>query len=830
MRLKFNALCTVNAIKICTLSATLLTLEAIAQLPTIPSQELGKTLNQIAEEFSIDLAISESLVAGKTAPVVEGADTAIEALRSALRNTDLIIEQLSSGAFVVRESATVVSPSGEENARNSDVKDVEVIVVTAGRYEQSINTIARSSIVIAPQTLQKDLTRTSNIGDLLGTRVPGFGAPSATDISRSNQLRGRDPQYLLDGVPLSFNGGAGIGGFALTKFDPEIIERVEVIYGPNSVYGAGATGGVIQFFTKQAADEDPFSVSLRLQSTTFLGGDDTFGIDTSYKPTISVLGDLGKFDYLASYSFDKQKALIDGEGDISSPVYYGFSEENFYFAKLGYEFTREQRLEAFYNYQDVDYDVSGLNVRIADDGRAVAFEDPTVVSPQAPITPFNEKEIISVKYEHSKLFGGALELQYYSRKDERVGGFVDLRANALNPGWPTFWPSNYQATFLDESDGFRSRYYYDINSKLRLTAGIDIEDQERQSDAFEFLLPPDFDQTGMTDGTAQEGLFGFPFTLETLGIFGQAEYRINEKLRFSAGIRWEDVEFSIGAGRRIFERTLDAQGNQVARPGGSGENDGIAYNLGLTYDINDNINIFTSFAQGYEVPSLSQVASRVPPEQELVSNEAVEPQIVDNYEIGLRANYDKYSYSIAIFFADSELGQNFIYDPVTNEGVYNRSPQENYGFEAVFEWTPVDFLKLEGLFSWNEGDFDPDGDGPDPEVPLTTLDISPWKASLFADWFINNDVTMYVQALIVGDRDRAFDEGVDLYEINGYEVFDLGLTYELPKGTLNAQINNVFDKTYITPTSQTYIGNPNFAPRVAGAPGRALSLSYSVMF
>ncbi len=62
------------------------------------------------------------------------------------------------------------------------------------------------------------------------------------------------------------------------------------------------------------------------------------------------------------------------------------------------------------------------------------------------------------------------------------------------------------------------------------------------------------------------------------------------------------------------------------------------------------------------------------------------------------------------------------------------------------------------------------------------------------------------------------------------EVQDLGLNWDVFSGTLSAQFSNALDETYITPASQTYIGNPLFAPRVAGAPGRALSIAYNITF
>lgn len=147
---------------------------------------------------------------------------------------------------------------------------LDTVVITAGRREQKINEIARSVIVIDQDALDNELIKTANVVDFLGTQVPGFGAPTGIDLVRTNTLRGRDPQYLVDGVPLDYNGGSAFRTSPLTKFDPQTPGRVEVLYGPTSIYGAGASGGIVQFFTKDAAEE-PFELTLRQQVTLFPG-------------------------------------------------------------------------------------------------------------------------------------------------------------------------------------------------------------------------------------------------------------------------------------------------------------------------------------------------------------------------------------------------------------------------------------------------------------------------------------------------------------------------------------------------------------------------------
>lgn len=707
------------------------------------------------------------------------------------------------------------------------------IVVTAGRRAQPINEVARSVIVVSPDEISENLIKSSNIGDLLGAAVPGFGAPNALDILRTQTLRGRDPQYLIDGVPLTFNGGAGFGGSPLVKFDPEVIGRVEVLYGPTAVYGAGATGGVIQFFTRDATQNDPIEVRLRLQGTTFPGAPNPFGFNAlSFKPSIAVSGDLGRFDYLASFSYDQQNGLYDAGGNLANPVFYGFSNDFNYFGKLGFDITDNQRIEGFYSRVKRNDDDRRFVTQFNPDGIATGVEGPAGAAFQysADNTPIDVKELWNVQYTHDNFFGGALGVQYYGRDEVRISGFLDLRLSAFLPTWPEAWPDNYQSFFLDDGFGVRSQYARDVTDWASVLIGVDYENQDRASDAAVYDLPANFDDTlDVTAPPARVDFFSFPYDVQTLGVFAQVELQMTDRLRISGGVRWEDVSFDIGAGTRIFEREV-VNGVQVARPGGQGDNNGVAYNVGVNYEAADWLTVYANFAQGFEVPSLANVSSIVPPDAPLEGSEAAAPQIVDNFELGIRGAAGDFRYSFAGFFSDSELGENFLYDPVTRAGVFNRAPQENYGFEAIIGWRPFAAVDIVSTFSWNDGDFDPDGDGPADKLPLTTLDTQPWKATINGDWDVTDHLALNGQILIVGDRSRAFDEGVDFYSIEGYTVIDVGGSYDLGPGQLGVQITNLFDNRYITPGSQTYLNNLAFLPRVVAAPGRAVSVTFSATF
>jgi iron complex outermembrane receptor protein len=714
---------------------------------------------------------------------------------------------------------------GSAQAQRADARATvdqgDDVVVTASRRPQALGETTRSVEVITPEELSTQLVRSSNVGDLLGAEVPGFSAPNFNEINRAQTLRGRQAKFLIDGVPLDFNGFISFGESPLTKFDPLTLGRVEVLPGPTAIYGAGASGGLIQFFTRDAA-ATPLAAEVRQQVTTYPGADDPFGEDAlSWRSTALVSGKLGRFDYLAAASYEAQNGVFDGEGELVNPVFYGFANRTNYFAKLGLDFTTNQRLEGLVNFSETEADG-----RVFTPVLRGAFAGGGLSPSQAPFrygssnTPMNEKRHISLSYTHESLAGGVLTAQAFDRRDDIIGEFLDLRLAAAGPTWPRTFPNNYQKTQIDESQGWRLQYAREFNDRLNIVAGADFERQERVSDGLVFALPANFDATRNVSAPIRSALFNYPFELETLGVFIQADYALSPRLRVSGGVRHEDASFVIGGGVRLFDAV------QANRPGGGGEENGQAFNLGAVYDVAEAVSVFGSFAQGFEIPNLNQVSNLVPVNAPLRSSAAVEPQITDNYELGVRGRLGSLAYSAAIYRSESEFGQTFIYNAATGFGEYTRAPRRISGIETALDWKATERLNLQASLGWADGEFDPDGAGPRGFVAISSLDVQPWKAVVQTNYRATERLRFNGQVLAVGNRDQAFKDRVDVFDIDGYVVADAGLAYQIGSGEVGVQVTNLFDRQYLPPASQTYRGNANFRPRVTAGPGRGLSLAY----
>jgi vitamin B12 transporter len=157
--------------------------------------------------------------------------------------------------------------------------ELEETVVTATRTPVPLDGVGAPVIVISRADIERSLA--SDVSELLqgraGLEIGRNGGPGQTT---SLFTRGTDSNHtvvLVDGVRI--NPGT-IGGAALQNIAPEAIERIEIVKGPrSSLYGTDAIGGVVQLFTRGAA-QDGLSAGATQgsDSTRQMFADGSFGL------------------------------------------------------------------------------------------------------------------------------------------------------------------------------------------------------------------------------------------------------------------------------------------------------------------------------------------------------------------------------------------------------------------------------------------------------------------------------------------------------------------------------------------------------------------------
>lgn len=226
----------------------------------IAAQPLGEALNQLAASTSTPIAYSPALVAGKTAPAVQGELTVLQALAQMLAGSGLEYRQ-ESGSIVIRAGS---------NTQSNRTDALPEVVVTAqnwngatentGSYAQSgpSNTATPLGLTLkeTPQSVsvvtrqQVDDQALHSVQEILHN-APGISVTQLDSERFSFSSRGFSIDHLqYDGVPTQYTTQYGAGE---SEVDTALYDRVEIVRGATGLMtGAGDPSAAINLVRKRA--------------------------------------------------------------------------------------------------------------------------------------------------------------------------------------------------------------------------------------------------------------------------------------------------------------------------------------------------------------------------------------------------------------------------------------------------------------------------------------------------------------------------------------------------------------------------------------------------
>jgi hypothetical protein len=179
-----------------------------------------------------------------------------DALTDVLHGTGLGFVMASTGHVVIVQASMVRDPIVAKRVPSERLQVMERVLVmgtpVAGGQERELPTTVT---VLSQARIARE--RTSQMVDLVRTGVPGLVAwdlGSSGPVAQVGAVRGSSSfsaNYLktyIDGVELA-------SPYMLFALDPQVIERLEVIQGPqgSAMYGADAISGVAHVITRKGA-------------------------------------------------------------------------------------------------------------------------------------------------------------------------------------------------------------------------------------------------------------------------------------------------------------------------------------------------------------------------------------------------------------------------------------------------------------------------------------------------------------------------------------------------------------------------------------------------
>lgn len=689
----------------------------------------------------------------------------------------------------------------QEEAEVEEVEEIE-LVVTATRTEEDVLNVPRSVTVITREQIEQQSKLTPNLFDILGNTVPGFGAPNQSDRNNALTLRGREPLILIDGVPQNSN---FFGSAGLRSFDPSIVERIEVVSGPTGIYGSGATGGVVNIITRRP--EEQFTSRAEFGVSAALG--ELEGDSFAYNLGYGISGQQGSFDYLINLGAQFTNRFYDAEGDLIPQNNFTLAEATVFNAlgKFGIALDEQQRLQLTVNHANDRRDVNHFTDPSVGDipGRQKARALEAELDFDDLDEPGNRTTSINLSYTHDNLWGSQVQAQAYYWDNEVTDFPFDDRG--------AFLDAIVYGPFKGEAFGGRLQIESPVFQNAELLWGADYRN-ERNENPFNIIDPVAFDEQQLVR-SIEERTWLPPYRLSQLGLFAQLQWELSRRLTLNGGIRQEFVGLSADDYTTFFGEEIE---------GGDVNFDATVFNAGAVYKVTDRLSLFANFSQGFSVPLF--VTFAIPPQGFSVDGgfEGLEPQKVDNYEIGVRGRWQNLQASLSAFYNYSDLGSFLQNTPGTTIARLVRAPQRNYGIEATMDWQPGGGWQLGGVVSWNEGEADEDDDGE--FLALNSFSVQPLKVTAYVAHQTTPGWSNRLQLLYSGSRDRAFEDGTDGIEIEDYITFDLISQLRVGQGTLTLAVENLLDNQYFPVYAQVLSGFDD--ANYYAARGRRVSLTYSI--
>ncbi len=700
------------------------------------------------------------------------------------------------------ETPDTVEPRSEQPDTAAAEGDEAIdIVVTATRTEEQVTDVPRSVTVINREEIEQQTNLSRDLGEIIGKVVPGLAPPTQSLSTFGQSLRGRNTLVLIDGVPQSTSRNVFRD---LRTIDPGAVERIEVLRGPTAIYGDGATGGVINIITRTPTEE-------KLSSTTELGVnasltqlEDSFGNDIRHL----ISGRDNNFDFTVSAAFTNNGSFFDAAGDRipADPNGQGGladAQTVNLFGKFGVEFDEQQRLELTFNRfdtsQDTEFTSDPIVNTLAGRQKARALEGLDLEDPQG-----TENTVINLDYTHDNIFGSRVQGQVYYR--DFFTRFFPFDAR----NFASLGNSIFQSRVESEKVGGRLQIETPLFNQgtASLLWGLDYfnEDTSQPVGIFD---PATYDNSGgLAFRQIGDRIWTPPLELNSLGLFAQLNWDISDRLSVSGGIRHEDADVNV-------DDFTTLAGNNIS--GGELDFNATLFNIGAVFSATEEVNLFTNFSQGFSLADIG-LALRNASAGFSVESLSPEPQKVNNYEIGIRGNWESVQASLVGFYNDSNLGTTF-----TAPGTVIRAPEKIYGIEATLDVQPSDIWQLGGSVSLVEGEIDTDDDGD--YDPLDGFRIPP----LIIRAYVENETLPgwhnRLQALFSGSRARFNDDpAFGRRAVDSYLTVDYISSIDIGSGTLQLGIENLFNSQYFPVVSQLQSTDAAYA----AARGRTLSLRYSI--
>ena len=493
---------------------------------------------------------------------------------------------------------------------------VEQVVVTATREERTLGELPESVGVLSGEALDQIMPShpAEALNRLAGVHVNNLGGEGHMTAIRQPLTTGGVYLFLEDGIPTRPTGFFNHNG--LYEIDLTQADRIEVTRGPGSaLYGSDAIGGIINSLTRAPGAERELGLTLEM------------GENDWYRGLLSASGAIN----------DKGRAGVQVNGTDNR----GFREQGDYSrasvtARWDQDWTHNLTSKTVFAWSTIDQSgVSALN--------------------EADYKRNPEKNLYhgDIGFREVKALRLSSELAWQPSGDRlwTLTAFVRDNTMELMPSWMLSYDPNVYTTEFSTLGlmAKHRRTLADLN--LEWISGVDVDYTPSSYREQRILLSKQGDI--FVDYRPSDRVnYDYDADQLTLSPYTQLEWLATERLRLSAGVRFDRFRID-------YSDNLDASVAEVGvfpplpfparhyRP----DHQRVTFDqwspkLGLVYDLSDNHNLYATYRHAFRAPTAGQLfrGGSVPDTTDL------KPVTAISREMGLRGRLTQWlDYDLALY-------------------------------------------------------------------------------------------------------------------------------------------------------------------------------------
>ena len=575
---------------------------------------------------------------------------------------------------------------------------IEDVIVTAEKRSESLQDISQSVTALTEEELE-----TKNITDFVGLSAiaPGVTVAKNEGYKTIISIRGVGDEtnqnaIAAPSVALHMDGIFIASQFAL-RSDFIYLERIEVLRGPQgTLFGQNSTGGTINVISqKPSFDGTKGKVDISIGNYGLVKMRGAINIPLSEKVAT-------RMSLVSTERDGFSKNIINGQ-DLDDADHVSFRSDWFF------DISNTASLRVFGQYFDADN--NGAAMKGLDDSTS----NPRRLAQDSASDYKLSSEVIAailnveLGFADLKVLASTQEDDIYVSRDNDRHNFGDVHASGPLAGIPYIAAEYRPETSVVETTTLEVNLISNepINEKIDWIIGALYFDHEIANSIYEVKDVNNIKQVDLMDGAftpyvhdpicATNPFAGVCFAAfnaelgfvseayparESLSVYGQATYNVQDNMRYIFGMRYTEDSFSsdvtnfFGLQKYLIEDEIDEKTGKFA----------------VEYDIDGDTMVYASYTKGFK-PGGSNLTFGFPVDDEQNFGAQPAPQliyplfkseIIDAFELGLKTDLmdGRMRANVSAFMYDYENLQFQSTDPdVYRGGVANIPESEMSGVE-----------------------------------------------------------------------------------------------------------------------------------------------------